>query len=55
MHGECKNKSGASNNGTISNLFLKYLRNIPGKHKIHNYRQHPHWALHTWEITLHVP
>ena len=33
--------------GTISNLFRKYVSNIPGNMKSRNYRKQPYWALHT--------
>jgi len=38
--------------GTISRLFLYYLSNMPGKHKIRNYKKQPYWALHTHTHTL---
>ena len=34
--------------GTISKSFRKYVSNIPGHHKVKNYRKEPYWALHTY-------
>ena len=35
--------------GSMSNLFRKYLSNIPGKHEIKEHqKKQPYWAPHTY-------
>jgi hypothetical protein len=48
---ECESKSDTGNNmatGTIPELLIQYLSNIPGKHEIKELQTQPYWTLHTY-------